>query len=139
MLVCVSSGLFAQTGNIVGNWRLVNQSSCVDETASEIEKSRSEIRRDTTEAPLAGQVVTFKDNATGEEPMRILNSAKAANSRKFYYKFNGDMLLILDKKSQIISDSYMVDKFTADSLIISNTSRPCETMIFVKINEEQPN
>jgi len=134
-----ASGVLAQSGNIVGNWRLINQSSCVGEAGDQVPENKSEIRRDTSEAPLAGHVVTFKDNATGEEPMRILNSAKAAGSKKFYYKFNGDMLLILDKRSQIISDSYMVDKFTTDSLIISNASRPCETMIFVKINDEQPN
>ena len=64
---------------------------------------------------------------------------KVANQKKFYYKFNGEMLLILDKKTQTISDSYMVDKFSADSLVISDASRPCETMIFVKINEQPPN
>jgi hypothetical protein len=49
------------------------------------------------------------------------------------------MLLILDKKSQTISESYLVDKFTADSLIVSNASRPCDTKIFLKISQAPAN
>jgi len=62
-----------------------------------------------------------------------------ANQKKFLYKFNGEMLLVLDKKSQTISDSYLVDKLTADSLILSNASRPCETKILLRINRHDPN
>lgn len=123
----------AQTGNIIGDWRLVKQSTCIEQSAN------GDAHQEIENTAGSGQVVTFKDNASGEESSPVLNSARTSNSKKFYYKFNGDMLLILDKKSQTISDSYMVDKFTADSLIISNASRPCETRIFVKINREQPN
>ena len=131
-LVCLHFTAPAQTGNIVGTWQLVKQSTCLDQAANGLEAETQ-----STVAP--GQVVTFKDNASGEESTPVLNSSRSSNSKKFLYKFNGDMLLILDKKSQTISDSYMVDKFSADSLIISNRSRPCETRIFVKIKGEQPN
>lgn len=133
-LLCLHFTASAQPGNIVGSWKLVKQSTCLEQAANGDDAQQS---MQSTSA--SGQVVTFKDNASGEESSPLLNSAKTSNARKFYYKFNGDMLLILDKKSQTISDSYMVDKFTADSLIISNSSRPCETRIFVKINGEQPN
>ena len=85
------------------------------------------------------RVVNFKDNATGEESSRMLNTSKTANQKKFFYKFNGEMLLILDKKSQTISDSYIVDKHTADSLIVSNAARPCDTKIFLKISQDPAN
>lgn len=136
--LCLSLALSAQDATIIGTWQLVKQTSCLEEVASGAE-TKAVLRKDATEGVASGALVTFKSNATGEEPTRILNSARAANSKKFYYKFNGKMLLILDKKSQTISDSYIVDKFTADSLIISNSSRPCEVRIFVKINQEQPN
>jgi hypothetical protein len=69
----------------------------------------------------------------------MLSKGKTANAKKFLYKFNGEMLLILDKKSQTISDSYLVDKFTPDSLVVSNASRPCETLIFLKISPQRAN
>lgn len=107
-----------------------------DEGGDSGEKLREEMHSQTSPSP---QIVSFKANSSGEESTRILNSGKTANAKKFYYKFNGEMLLILDKKSQTISDNYIVDKFTRDSLIISNSSRPCEIRIFVKINQQLPN
>ena len=135
-VLCLHLTASAQTGSIVGSWQLVKQSTCVEEVAN---GSDAEAEKNMQSAPASEKVVTFKDNASGEETSPLLNTTRSANSKKFLYKFNGEMLLILDKRSQTISDSYMIDKFTADSLIISNASRPCETRIFVKINENQPN
>ena len=130
----------APAQNIVGDWQLVKQGSCLEEQANGNTEELKELRKEMHAQASAGQqVVSFKNNASGEESTRILNSGKSANQKKFLYKFNGEMLLILDKRSQTISDSYLVDKFTADSLIISNASKPCETMIFVKITEGPPN
>jgi len=130
--------VFGQARSILGNWQLVKQGNCMEETASgdqdeNLENLREEMQ---TRTPATPQVVNFKKNSSGEESSRILNTRKSANQKKFFYKFNGNMLLILDKKSQTISDSYIVDKFTADSLIVSNSSRPCETRIFIKISEK---
>lgn len=140
MFILLSGAAMAQTGDIYGTWQLIRQSSCMEESANEDDDGPEELRSEMHgRSQATGQIVTFRDNSSGEESTRILNSKKTANNKKFFYKFNGEMLLILDKKTQTISDSYMVDKFTADSLIISNASRPCETKIFVKINRDRPN
>lgn len=141
LLIALTISSYVSLGqDIVGSWQLVKQSSCLDEQANDQPDEPGNLRQDMHSRNSAGQqVVSFKSNASGEESTRILNSGKAANPKKFFYKFNGEMLLILDKKSQTISDSYIVDKFSTDSLIISNASRPCQTMIFVKITEQPPN
>ncbi|HEY9487522.1 MAG TPA: hypothetical protein VIQ51_04280 [Chryseosolibacter sp.] len=125
----------AQAQQIVGTWQLVKQSTCLENSTRNQDDSLERLRNEMhSQAGATAQVVNFKSNSSGEESTRILSSSKAANSKKFLYKFGGDRLLILDKRSQTISDSYMVDKFTSDTLIVSNSSRPCETRIFVKIN-----
>ena len=114
----------------------------MDETATDEgqEESLENLRKQMqSRTPATAQVVNFKKNLSGSESSRILNMARNANPKKFYYKFNGNMLLILDKKSQTISDSYTIEKFTADSLIVSHAARPCETRIFVKISEDDTN
>ena len=133
--------LSAQSASLVGSWQLVKQGSCLDETPTADQEQNLETLREQmhSRTPVTAQVVNFKKNSTGNESSRILNTDKTSNPKKFYYKFNGNMLLILDKKSQTISDSYIVDKFTADSLIVSNSARPCETRIFVKISQEDAN
>lgn len=132
--------VLAQSASLVGTWQLVRQSSCLEETASAQNDTLSDLRNEmhsrTSPTP---RVVYFRDNSIAEESTRIFNSRRPANTKKFLYKFNGEMLLVLDKKSHTLSDSYIVDKFTADSLIISNASRPCETKIFVKINGDRAN
>ncbi len=126
----------AQTESIVGSWQLVKQTTCLEQAGGDTEDTAESLRAEMhAQSSASPQLVSFKANSSGEESTRILNSRKVANPKKFYYKFDGDMLLILDKKSQTITNSYMVDKFTADSLIISNASRPCETRVFVKITE----
>ena len=139
LILCIQFPVSAQIGNIVGSWQLVKEGTCLEETASRKdvgETLREEMQSRSSATP---QVVNFKDNSSGDESTRIFNTGKTANAKKFFYKFNGEMLLILDKKSQTISESYLVDKFTTDSLIVSNAARPCETKIFLKINAEPAN
>lgn len=139
-LTALTISFSSSAQDIVGSWQLIKQSNCLQEQANSSEDQLGDLRKEMhSRSSAAQQVVSFRSNSSGEENTRILNSGKVANPKKFYYKFNGEMLLILDKKSQTISDSYLIDKFTADSLIVSNASRPCETMIFVKITEEAPN
>lgn len=110
----------------------------MEETASTQNGTDSEknLREDmSTRAGATARIVTFRANSSGEESVRILNVRRTANPRKFFYKFNGEMLLILDKKTQTISASYLVDKFTADSLILSNAARPCEVRILLRTAE----
>lgn len=131
--------LAAQTSGIVGSWQLVKKSTCLEDTSAQDEASRQLADDMHSRTSPGAQIVSFRPNNTAEESMRILNSNRSAIAKKFFYKFNGKMLLILDKKTQTISDNYIVDKFSADSLVLSNSSRPCEIRIFLKIKEGRPN
>jgi hypothetical protein len=120
--------------SIVGSWQLVKQSNCVEENISAANDSAQRMIEDMKSmSPATPQVVTFKEKQNGEESSRILGRKKAANSKSFLYKFDGEMLMILDKRSQTITDNFTVEKFSSDSLIVSNASRPCETRIFLRI------
>src|SRR5687768_2814171 len=93
----------AQSSTISGSWQLVRQGTCLDEIASVEPDSVSGLRDDMhSRSGETAQVVTFRDNATGEESTRILSKSKTLNAKKFLYKFDGEMLMILDKKSQTI-------------------------------------
>src|SRR5690606_11891858 len=86
----------AQTGSILGTWQLIRQSTCLDEVENSDSEEVAALRADMqSRTSASAQTVSFKANATGEESTRILNSKRTANQKKFYYKLNGDMLLIL--------------------------------------------
>ncbi len=97
------------------------------------ETTRDMVEEMKSMAPATPQVVTFKEKLQAEESTRILNKKRSGNNKSFLYKFDGERLLILDKRSQTITSNYFVDKFSGDSLIISNSSRPCETKIFLRL------
>lgn len=120
--------------SIIGKWQLVKQSNCMEENISPSSADEQDLVDDMNGMSSATpQIVTFKEKLSGEESTRILNRKKSSKNKSFLYKFNGETLLILDKRSQTITANYTVGKFTADSLIISNASRPCETRIFLRL------
>lgn len=131
-LVLLSAPLFSQT--IVGTWQLMKQSNCmsdqlpVDEDEEELLQDMSTMAQ--RDIPLT---IEFKSNNTGSENLHTLGSKKQTKYKSFLFKFDGDNLYMLDKKSQTISEAYTIDKLSSDSLIYSNVSRPCETKVFVRL------
>lgn len=131
-ILSISTALSAQS--IVGSWQLVKQTNCIEENLT-VDNADTQALVDDMKSMSGAtpQVVTFKEKMAGEESTRILTKRKAANTKHFLYKFDGESLMILDKKTQTITDNFLVDKFSSDSLIVSAASRPCETRIFLKV------
>jgi hypothetical protein len=128
--------LTAHAQSIVGRWQLVKQSNCVESELGEEEAGVKEMVNDMK--GLSGSepsIIEFKDNNTGSESTKIINSKKSYNSKSFLYRFNNESLYILDKKSKTIVDGFTVEKIDADSLIISNVERVCETRVFVRLKD----
>jgi hypothetical protein len=134
-LIGTGASLAAHAQSIIGDWQLLRESTCMDDkivaTNADNQQMIDEMK---SMAGPTRQVVSFREKMTGEENTRILSRKKATNNKSFLYKFDGESLLILDKKSHTLTDNYIVDKFSADSLIISNSARPCEVKIFLRIN-----
>jgi len=79
------------------------------------------------------QVIHFKEKNNAEESTKIINHKKSYNSKAMLYRFDGQNLYLLDKKSRTIIEGFSVEKFSGDTLIIVNTARACETRFFIKI------
>lgn len=135
-LLLMSIAFGSEGQSILGTWQLVKSTSCIEndlEPGTENEANLlDEMKQHSSPTP---QVVRFREKGAGDESLRILNRKKTANARNFLYKVHEDVLLILDKRSQTISDSYNIDKLSADSLILSSSSRSCDIRFFVKIKD----
>ncbi len=132
--VCCLLAIGVNAQSIIGRWQLVRQSSCVEDelggSNSETEDLVADMKGMSGATP---QILTLKEKNEGEENTKIIDKKKSYNSKSFLYKFDGESLYFLDKKSRTIIESFSVEKLASDSLIISNTSRACETRIFVRI------
>jgi hypothetical protein len=124
----------AKAQSIVGSWQLVRQSNCVEEELGEANTETEDLVADMKGMSGATpQVLILKEKNEAEENTKIIAKKKSYNSKSFLYKFDGESLYFLDKKSRTIIETFTVEKLATDSLIISNTSRACETRIFVRI------
>lgn len=125
---------FSQSASIVGRWQLVKQSSCVDDEVSvdddEMQDLVDDMKSRSNKTP---QVIEFKSNNSGKENTKIISKKKSYNSNTFLYRLDEDNLYFLDKQSRTIIETYTVEELASDSLIISNSTRVCETRIFVRI------
>ncbi len=131
VFVCAAA-VASHAQSIVGKWQLTRQTSCVEEEIED-DESADLVNDMKSRASADIQVLQFKENNSAEENTRIINSRKSYNSKALLYKYTGDALYILDKRSKTIIETFTVEQLSADSLIISNSARACETKVFVKI------
>jgi hypothetical protein len=133
LLIICPTAIYAQNASIVGQWQLVNQTSCLEE---EIDPEDDEDIQDLVGNMNSGakpQVIEFKANNSGKESTKIISKKKSYNSNSFLYRLDGRGLYFLDKRSHTLIEGFDVEKLASDTLIISNTTRVCETKIFVRI------
>src|SRR6188768_2730781 len=117
--------LSAKAQSLIGKWQLIKQTPCIESDIEEDEETDELVDEMKSRDSGSPQIINFKDHKSGEESTRILSRRKETNSKNFLYKFDGTNLYILDKKSQTISESYIVERLEGDSLIISNAARAC--------------
>jgi len=127
--------LSGQSQSLVGSWQLMKQSNCMNDKISVDDDGVNDVLNDMNgmSSGQTPQVIQFRENQTGEENTHILNKRKTSNAKNFLYKVDESNLYILDKKSHTIAETYTIDVLKADSLILSNASRACETKIFVRL------
>lgn len=123
--------------SIIGTWQLTKQENCIENQLPGEESSGNLAdEMDKLSSPSSG-IVRFREKGSVEESTRILTKKRKANASSLLYKLSGSTLLILDKKSQTLTETYSVDKISGDSLVLSNSSRPCEIRFFVKIRDSR--
>ena len=134
IFILIPLSMVCKAQSIVGRWQLVKESTCVEDELSTDDAENEKLVNDMKSMSGASpQVLEFKDNNTGTESTKIISRKKTYNSKGFLYRYDGDGLYFLDKKSRTIIEGFTVEKIEGDSLIITNSTRVCETKIFVRI------
>jgi len=133
LLALTGYTVLGQAQSIVGRWQLVKQSSCVDDEIATNDEAQPLVDDMKAMSGATPQILEFRDNNTGQESTKIISKKKSYNSKSFMYRYNESGLYFLDKKSKTIIEGFTVEKLEGDSLIISNSSRVCETKIFVRV------
>lgn len=132
LFVLSVSGLQAQT--LTGTWQVVKQSNCMgtelgapSETEEELLESMSALAGNTP------KTISFNTDGSGEENWRLRGRKKSVSKEKFLYRYTEDTIYLLDKKSRLITDTFLVEELTSTSLKMFNKDRSCERLEFVRV------
>lgn len=134
MMVVVAAGCYGQS--VVGYWQVAKESTCLGNEMAPSSETEEELSQQM--AALAGpvpKVIQFNTDNTGEHNWKSIGKKKAAVREKFLYKVADDVVYLLDKKSRLITDTYMIQVLTAESLVLVNKSRSCERMELVRVKQ----
>ena len=127
LLLVINPLLLSFAQSLTGTWQVVKQTQCMDEqlgTPSETEAELLEAMESMAGAP--PKVLLLNADMTGEWNWKTSGKKKAAVKEKILYRVSDGYLYILDKKSRLITDIFIIEMQTAESLSMFRKDRSCE-------------
>jgi hypothetical protein len=133
-ITLIAFAIGAKAQSIVGKWQLSEQKTCfqAEMKESETEKELSSSMGSTSNTAVA-RVMTLEDNGSGEEGIFSAGKKKATSKNAFRYQISEEEFFILDKKSGLVTQRWVIDELTDTSLKMHDAVRDCETKTYIKV------
>lgn len=135
-LIAIAIGANAQS--IVGKWQLSEQKTCFEATMAESEMKESDTEKELTasmsssSATTVARVMQLDDDGKGEEGIFSAGKKKASSKTAFRYQVSDNEFFILDKKSGLVTQRWIIDELTETSLKMHDAVKECEIKIYLK-------
>jgi len=134
LMIMMISSTFAQT--LTGTWQVIKESNCMgdefnnnpSEAEEELLKSMSFMSGGTP------KTIQFNADGSGEENWRKKGKKKPSSKEKFLYRISDGIIYFLDKKSRLITNTYIIEQLTESQLLMFNKERSCERVELSRIN-----
>ncbi len=126
------AGVKAQS--IVGTWQQVEKKTCFESQLPE-SKTEKELLPDMSGSSQTSvaKLIRFDAKGRGEEGIFSKGEKKGSGMNSFHYKMNGQDLLLLDKKSGIIIQRFVIDTLSESILKIHDAVKDCEARSFSRV------
>ena len=133
-LIATAIGANAQT--IVGKWQLSEQKTCFQAERAEMKESDTEKElssaMSSSSATAVARIMELKDDGKGEEGIFSAGKKKASSKTAFRYQVSDEEFYILDKKSGVITQRWIIDELTETSLKMHDAAKECEIKTYIK-------
>jgi hypothetical protein len=129
--ICLCQISYSQS--LVGNWQLVEEKTCFQ---SEMKESDTELElKDGMGASRqsVSKMITFSKKGTYEEGIYTQGKKRGSDVTKLNYQVAGQELQLLDKKSGMATQRFIIDELTASTLRFHNALKDCEIKTFIRI------
>lgn len=134
MLLCLLlAGNVVWAQSLTGSWQVVEEKTCFESQIKESETEKELKKSMASSQNSVARVIKFKDNGTGEEGVFASGSRKGSSMRAFRYRINGKEILLLDKKSGIMTEQLVIDELSLTTLRVHLAGKECETKAFSRI------
>jgi hypothetical protein len=131
-LALISFTAFSQS--IQGTWQMTDNKTCFQTNMKETETEKElEGMMGGNSASSVAKLIIFKKDGSGQEGIFSVGKKKGSDMNSFQYKFSGQELNFVDKKSGMITKRFIIDELTETSLKIHDAVKECETKSFTKV------
>lgn len=138
-ITLITIAIGAQAQSIVGKWQLSEQKTCFQSNlASGSEQKESDTEKELTAAmgslssTAVARVMTLEDDGKGEEGVFSAGKKKPSSKTPFRYQLSESEFYILDKKSGLITQRWIIDELTETSLKMHDAAKECEIKTYIK-------
>jgi hypothetical protein len=119
--------------SLVGTWQLIDEKTCFQ---SNMEESDTEIELMDGMGASRHSVVrtmSFNKKGTGEEGIFTQGKKRGSDINKFDYRIADQELQLLDKKSGVATQRFIIDELSTTTLRLHNALKECEVRTFTRI------
>jgi Lipocalin-like domain len=128
---CFSNVSMSQS--LVGTWQLIDEKTCFQSEMKESDTERELKDGMGASRNSVASIITFSKKGTYEEGIFSQGKKKGSNKNKFSYRVTGQELQLLDKKSGMATQRYIIDELSASTLRFHNALKNCEVKTFTRI------
>lgn len=133
LIILVMAFVGAHAQSIVGTWQQVEEKTCMQSQFEESDTEKELIQGFGSTQNAVAKLIKFSIKGTGEEGIFSKGSKKGSAMNSFKYQMNDRELLLLDKKSGIMTKRFIVDELSVSTLKIHNAAKDCEIRTFSRI------
>ena len=135
-IILLSAFAQVHSQSLIGTWQQIETKTCFQSQLPDSQTAtEKELVKDMGESSKTSvaNVIRFKNKGSGEEGIFSKGERKGSRLDAFQYKVNGTDLILLDKKSGIMTQHFIIDELTGSSLRIHDAVKDCETRTFSRI------
>ena len=132
ILICCANVGYSQ--GLIGTWQLTEEKTCFTASfeKSETEKELEQSMGKSSQTAVA-KIIKFDKKFNGEEGIFSKGKKKGSGLSSFKYSVKDKELQLLDSKSGIITQRFIIDEVTESTLKIHDAMKDCEVKVFARV------
>ena len=118
---------------LIGSWQLIDEKTCFQTEMKESDTERELKTGMGASRQSVARMISFSKKGTYEEGIFSQGKKKGSEINKYDYHVSGPEIQLLDKKSGMVTQRYIIDELSASTLRFHNALKDCEVKTFTRV------